>query len=56
MLDRMHPGVLPMKRVDFNTNQPYYFEQNWRLLQQALKQLGIDYVRFLLPRVPLTNG
>ena len=45
MLDRLHSGVLPIKKVDFNANQLYYHEQNWRLLQQAMQELGIDYVR-----------
>lgn len=47
MLDRLHPGVLLLQRVDFNSKEQYYSEQNWRLLQQAFKKVGIDYVRLL---------
>ena len=41
------PGVLLLQRVDFNSKEQYYSEQNWRMLQQAFKKLGIDYVRLL---------
>ena len=47
MLDRLHPGVLPMRKVDFNTREPYQIEQNWRLLQHGLRDVGINYVRRL---------
>ena len=37
-----------MKKVDFNANTEWLYQQNWRLLQRALVELDIrDYVRIL---------
>ena len=56
MLDRLHPGVLPLKKVDFNANQAYLYEQNWRLLQQAFRTLGIKYVSFHHSYLPIPSS
>ena len=35
-----------MKKVDFNANTEWLYQQNWRLFQRALVELDIrDYVR-----------
>ncbi len=37
-----------MKKVDFNANTEWLYQQNWRLFQRALVELDIrDYVRVL---------
>jgi len=46
MCDRLNPynpDVINMRRVDFNANNSYYMQRNWRLLQQAFEMLELDY-------------
>ncbi len=39
-----------MKKVDFNANTEWLYQQNWRLFQRALVELDIsDYVRVIAP-------
>ena len=41
-------------QVDFNANNSYYMQRNWRLLQQAFERLELDYV--WTPPCPAPTG
>jgi len=40
--DALHPGTIPMSRVDFTARQEYEFTRNWKLLQNGFAKAGID--------------
>jgi len=40
--DAVHPGTLPMSRVDFTVKHEYDYTKNWKLLQNGFQKAGID--------------
>lgn len=40
--DAIHPGTIPMSRVDFTVKHEYEFTKNWKLLQNGFQKAGID--------------
>ena len=42
VLDAIHPGVLPMSKVNWKATQEYEFINNYKLLQQAFAKLKIS--------------
>jgi len=40
--DAIHPGTIPMSRVDFTARQEYEFTKNWKLLQNGFQKAGIE--------------
>lgn len=53
ILDSMAPGKVNMKRVNFKANQEYQYVENYKVLQNAFKALGITKV---IDVVALTRG
>ena len=47
LFDALHPGTIPMKKVDFNVKFDYEYVNNWKLMQTAFKRVGIDKVFFV---------
>ena len=45
MMDALHPGVVPMKKVDFNARSEYEAIANYKVLQEVLTKLNIDKAR-----------
>ena len=43
-LDMLFPGTIAVKRIKFATKQEHEYIQNWKLLQGALKKVGIEKV------------
>lgn len=41
----LHLGSIQLKKVKWNSKSEVDWMSNWRILQQAWKQLGIDKVR-----------
>ena len=44
LFDALHPGTIPMSRVDFTVKYEYDYAKNWKLLQNAFLKAGIDKV------------
>eukprot|EP01083_Nonionella_stella_P174638 605936_1 len=44
LFDAIHPGTIPMSRVDFTVKYEYDFAKNWKLLQNAFQKAGIEKV------------
>jgi len=42
--DAIHPGTMPMSRVDFTVRNAYDFTKNWKLMQNGFKKAGIEKV------------
>jgi len=40
--DAIHPGTMPMSRVDFTVRNEYDFTKNWKLIQNGFQKAGID--------------
>jgi len=40
--DAIHPGTIPMSRVDFTARQEYEYTKNWKLLQNGFQKAGIE--------------
>ena len=38
-----------MAKVKFASNQEHEFINNWKILQKAFKNAGVDKVKFILP-------
>lgn len=42
--DALHPGTIPMSRVDFTVKHEYDYTKNWKLLQNGFQKAGIEKV------------
>jgi len=42
--DAIHPGTIPMSRVDFTVKHEYDFTKNWKLMQNGFQKAGIKKV------------
>jgi len=42
--DALHPGTIPMNRVDFTVKHEYDYTKNWKLLQNGFQKAGISKV------------
>eukprot|EP00486_Rosalina_sp_Unknown_P001499 CAMPEP_0201575232 /NCGR_PEP_ID=MMETSP0190_2-20130828/20294_1 /ASSEMBLY_ACC=CAM_ASM_000263 /TAXON_ID=37353 /ORGANISM="Rosalina sp." /LENGTH=312 /DNA_ID=CAMNT_0048004587 /DNA_START=104 /DNA_END=1045 /DNA_ORIENTATION=- len=42
--DALHPGSIPMSRVDFTVKHEYEYTKNWKLLQNGFQKAGIEKV------------
>merc|ERR1719385_226945 len=40
LFDAIHPGTIPMSRVDFTVTYEYDFMKNWKLVQTAFQKPG----------------
>jgi len=40
--DALHPGTIPMSRVDFTARQEYEYTKNWKLMQNGFQKAGIE--------------
>jgi hypothetical protein len=45
MMDALHPGAVPMRKVDFNAKSEYEYIGNYKVLQEVFTKLGVDKVR-----------
>ena len=41
--DALHPGSIPMSRVDLTVKHEYDYTKNWKLLQNGFQKAGICY-------------
>lgn len=46
LADALYPGKIPLTKVNFNATQSYEFVQNYKILQNAFKKIGVDKVHF----------
>ena len=44
LIDALHPGLVAIKKVDFNAKSEYDMISNYKVLQEAFTKLGIDKV------------
>merc|ERR1712129_665376 len=42
--DALHPGTIPMSRIDFTVKYEYDYVKNWKLLQNAFQKCDIEKV------------
>merc|ERR1712129_11701 len=42
--DALHPGTIPMSRIDFTVKYEYDYAKNWKLLQNAFQKCDIEKV------------
>mmetsp|Transcript_13114 Transcript_13114/g.20805 ORF Transcript_13114/g.20805 Transcript_13114/m.20805 type:complete len:339 (+) Transcript_13114:50-1066(+) len=42
--DALHPGTIPMSRVDFTVKHEYDYTKNWKLLQTGFQKAGCEKV------------
>jgi len=40
--DALHPGTIPMSRVDFTAKFDYDYAKNWKLMQNGFQKAGIE--------------
>ncbi|KAI8471322.1 MAG: microtubule plus-end binding protein [Monoraphidium minutum] len=58
IMDALHPGAVPMKKVDFNAKNEYEYINNYKVLQEVFNKLGVDKhveVSKLVKARPLDN-
>eukprot|EP01026_Neomeris_dumetosa_P034020 TRINITY_DN27319_c0_g1_i3.p2 TRINITY_DN27319_c0_g1~~TRINITY_DN27319_c0_g1_i3.p2 ORF type:complete len:309 (+),score=45.04 TRINITY_DN27319_c0_g1_i3:61-927(+) len=58
LLDSLHPGIVPMGKVDFNCKNEYEYITNWKVLQSAFNKLNINKevnINNLVKARPLDN-
>ncbi|GFH27933.1 uncharacterized protein HaLaN_26328 [Haematococcus lacustris] len=42
MMDALHPGVVPLKKVDFNAKDEYSMINNYKVLQEVFNKVNVD--------------
>eukprot|EP00639_Heterosigma_akashiwo_P006128 CAMPEP_0194579256 /NCGR_PEP_ID=MMETSP0292-20121207/13375_1 /TAXON_ID=39354 /ORGANISM="Heterosigma akashiwo, Strain CCMP2393" /LENGTH=161 /DNA_ID=CAMNT_0039432131 /DNA_START=194 /DNA_END=676 /DNA_ORIENTATION=+ len=42
LLDAVHPGQIPMSKVNWDAKQDYEFIDNYKILQRGFDKIGID--------------
>ena len=44
VMDMLFPGCIPMKKVKLQAKLEHEYLQNWKLVQNSFKKLGVDRV------------
>lgn len=40
LMDALHPGTIPISRVDFTVKYAHDYTKNWKLVQNAFQKAG----------------